>query len=41
MIPRIKPKIEISSTVVQETHIYSWNNLESLIEDMTHLLFKE
>lgn len=33
VIPWMKPKIEMSSIVTEETHIYSWESLESLLED--------
>lgn len=41
MIPWMKPKIEVSSLVIEATGICSWKSLESLIEDTIYLVFKK
>lgn len=40
-VPWMKPKLEMSSISMEETHIYFWKSLESLTEDMTYLVFKK
>lgn len=41
MITWMKLKIEMSGIVIEETCIYSWKSLESLTEDMIHLVLKK
>lgn len=41
IIPWMKPKVEMSSIVIEETRVYSWKSLKSLIEDTIYPVFKK